>query len=91
MKTEESELFQLIKINGRIVQVVGFRDDRVLLMPLGALQEVGPGCDVVSTNRPLEVPVGPIIASYFYLLYATPPHLLRRNKILQQEKKENKS
>ena len=39
-------------------EVVGFREDRVLLMPLGALQEVGPGCDVVSTNRPLSVPVG---------------------------------
>ena len=123
----------LIKINGRIVQVVGlvaesqgpdvrvgdlchicfrdgsheldaevvgFRDDRVLLMPLGALQEVGPGCDVVSTNRPLEVPVGeallgrvldglgnpiddkgPIAASNFYPLYATPPHPLRRKMV----------
>ncbi len=39
-------------------EVVGFREDRVLLMPLGALNEVGPGCDVISTNRPLEVPVG---------------------------------
>ncbi len=123
----------LIKINGRIVQVVGlvaesqgpdvrvgdlckicfrdgsheldaevvgFREDRVLLMPLGALQEVGPGCDVVSTNRPLEVPVGdallgrvldglgnpiddkgPIAASDFYPLYATPPHPLRRKMV----------
>ncbi|MBQ7734037.1 MAG: flagellar protein export ATPase FliI [Synergistaceae bacterium] len=123
----------LIKINGRIVQVVGlvaesqgpdvrvgdlchicfrdgsheldaevvgFRGDRVLLMPLGALQEVGPGCDVVSTNRPLEVPVGeallgrvldglgnpiddkgPIAASDFYPLYATPPHPLRRKMV----------
>ena len=123
----------LIKINGRIVQVVGlvaesqgpdvrvgdlchicfrdgsheldaevvgFRDDRVLLMPLGALQEVGPGCDVVSTNRPLEVPVGeallgrvldglgnpiddkgPIAASDFYPLYATPPHPLKRKMV----------
>lgn len=39
-------------------EVVGFRDDRVLLMPLGDLREVGPGCDVVSTNHPLEVGVG---------------------------------
>ena len=85
---------QLVKVNGRVVQVVGlvaesqgpdvrvgdlchicfrngssaldaevvgFREDRVLLMPLGNLQEVGPGCDVVSTNRPLEVPVGPAL------------------------------
>ena len=39
-------------------EVVGFRENRVLLMPLGALQEVGPGCDVISTNHPLEVGVG---------------------------------
>jgi flagellum-specific ATP synthase len=82
---------QLIKINGRVVQVVGlvaesqgpdvrvgdlcrisfrdashgldaevvgFKGDRVLLMPLGDLREVGPGCDVISTDRPLGVAVG---------------------------------
>ena len=82
---------QLIKINGRVVQVVGlvvesqgpdvrvgdlcqirfrdslrslnaevvgFREDRVLLMPLGSLKDVGPGCDVVSKERPLGVHVG---------------------------------
>ncbi|MDR1623077.1 MAG: flagellar protein export ATPase FliI [Synergistaceae bacterium] len=82
---------QLIKINGRVVQVVGlvaesqgpdvrvgdlcrisfrdashgldaevvgFKGDRVLLMPLGDLREVGPGCDVSSTDRPLGVAVG---------------------------------
>ena len=89
----ESELehLQLVKINGRVVQVVGlvaesqgpdvrvgdlcricfrdsshglnaevvgFRGDRVLLMPLGDLREVGPGCDVVSMDRPLGVGVG---------------------------------
>ncbi len=89
----ESDLqqLQLVKINGRVVQVVGlvaesqgpdvrvgdlcricfrdgshgldaevvgFREDRVLMMPLGDLREVGPGCDVVSTSRPLEVAVG---------------------------------
>ncbi len=44
--------------HGLNAEVVGFRDDRVLLMPLGDLREVGPGCDVVSTNHPLEVGVG---------------------------------
>ncbi|CAI6026695.1 flagellar protein export ATPase FliI [Cohnella sp. JJ-181] len=39
-------------------EVVGFRDNRVLLMPLGELQAIGPGCDVVSTGRPLTVQVG---------------------------------
>ena len=89
----ESDLqqLQLVKINGRVVQVVGlvaesqgpdvrvgdlcricfrdgshsldaevvgFKEERVLLMPLGDLREVGPGCDVISTSRPLEVAVG---------------------------------
>ncbi|MDR2527658.1 MAG: flagellar protein export ATPase FliI [Synergistaceae bacterium] len=85
------EQLSLIKINGRVVQVVGlvaesrgpdvrvgdlcrisfrdgshglnaevvgFRGDQVLLMPLGDLREVGPGCDVISTDRPLGVAVG---------------------------------
>ncbi|SFB57401.1 flagellum-specific ATP synthase [Cohnella sp. OV330] len=39
-------------------EVVGFRDNRVLLMPLGELQAIGPGCDVVATGRPLTVQVG---------------------------------
>ncbi|MDR1978420.1 MAG: flagellar protein export ATPase FliI [Synergistaceae bacterium] len=44
--------------HGLDAEVVGFRGDRVLLMPLGDLREVGPGCDVISTDRPLGVPVG---------------------------------
>lgn len=40
-------------------EVVGFRDDRVLLMPLGELRDIGPGCEVVSMGRPLGVNVGP--------------------------------
>jgi flagellum-specific ATP synthase len=84
------EKLQLIKINGRVVQVVGlvaesqgpdvrvgdlcrirfrdgshgldaevvgFRGERVLLMPLGDLREVGPGSDVLSMDRPLGVAV----------------------------------
>lgn len=39
-------------------EVVGFRDDRVLLMPLGELRDIGPGCEVVSMGRPLGVNVG---------------------------------
>ena len=37
-------------------EVVGFRDNRVLLMPLGELHAIGPGCDVVGTGKPLTVP-----------------------------------
>ncbi|MCM3078891.1 flagellar protein export ATPase FliI [Brevibacillus invocatus] len=44
-----------------IAEVVGFRDNKVLLMPLGELTEIGPGCDVVATGRSLDVKVGPEI------------------------------
>ncbi|MEX2103714.1 MAG: flagellar protein export ATPase FliI [Bacilli bacterium] len=39
-------------------EVVGFRNGRVLLMPLGELGSIGPGCDVVNTRKPLSVVVG---------------------------------
>lgn len=39
-------------------EVVGFRDNKVLLMPLGELHAIGPGCDVVGTGKPLNVQVG---------------------------------
>ncbi|MBM7564610.1 flagellar protein export ATPase FliI [Paenibacillus sacheonensis] len=39
-------------------EVVGFRDNKVILMPLGELQSIGPGCDVVGTGKPLSVQVG---------------------------------
>jgi flagellum-specific ATP synthase len=40
-------------------EVVGFRDDRVLLMPLGDIGGIGPGCEVVATGESLSVGVGP--------------------------------
>lgn len=40
-------------------EVVGFRDGRVLLMPLGESRQVGPGARVVAANRPFGVQVGP--------------------------------
>ncbi|EKN63682.1 flagellar protein export ATPase FliI [Neobacillus bataviensis LMG 21833] len=39
-------------------EVVGFKGNRVLLMPLGELVSIGPGCEVVSTGKPLTVKVG---------------------------------
>ena len=39
-------------------EVVGFKEDRVLLMPLGDIQGIGPGSLVESTHRSLMVPVG---------------------------------
>lgn len=39
-------------------EVVGFRDNRVILMPLGELFAIGPGCEVVATGKPLMAKVG---------------------------------
>jgi flagellum-specific ATP synthase len=39
-------------------EVVGFRDNRTLLMPLMDMSEIGPGCSVISTGKPLTVGVG---------------------------------
>lgn len=39
-------------------EVVGFKQNRVLLMPIGEMQGVGPGCEVVSAHQTLKVNVG---------------------------------
>ena len=39
-------------------EVVGFRENVVLLMPLGALEDIAPGSDVVATGSQLKVKVG---------------------------------
>jgi len=38
--------------------VVGFRDNRTLLMPLGSLSGITPGSIVISTGEQLKIPVG---------------------------------
>jgi flagellum-specific ATP synthase len=44
---------------GRVrCEVVGFRDNKVLLMPLGDISGISPGCRVVATHEPFEVCVG---------------------------------
>ncbi|MEC9488392.1 MAG: FliI/YscN family ATPase [Halanaerobium sp.] len=51
-----------VHTNGRqplLAEVVGFRENRILLMPLGEIDGVGPGSRVLSGARSLEVPVGP--------------------------------
>lgn len=40
-------------------EVVGFRDDRLLLMPLGTVTGITPGAIVTSTSEQLRIPVGP--------------------------------
>ncbi len=46
--------------NGEVIkaEVVGFRDDRILLMPLGSVNGITPGAIVTSTSEQLRVPVG---------------------------------
>lgn len=55
------ELMHIDCGGGRMVpaEVVGFRDDRLLLMPLGTMEGIKPGSGVVATGHPLTVPVGP--------------------------------
>jgi flagellum-specific ATP synthase len=42
-------------------EVVGFRAGRNLLMPLGELHDLAPGCRVINTGAPFQVPVAPAL------------------------------
>lgn len=39
-------------------EVVGFKDENVLLMPYGDLHGIGPGSSVIATREPFTIPVG---------------------------------
>jgi len=39
-------------------EVVGIRENKVLLMPLGEVHAIGPGCDVVASGKPMMVKAG---------------------------------
>jgi flagellum-specific ATP synthase len=39
-------------------QVVGFRESRTLLMPLGSMEGIRPGAEIVASGRPLTAPAG---------------------------------
>lgn len=41
-----------------MAETIGFKDEKVLLMPFGDLTGIGPGNIVEATNRPLTIPVG---------------------------------
>lgn len=43
--------------NKVFAEVVGFRDNKILLMPLGAIEGINPGAIVTSTSEHLRVPV----------------------------------
>ncbi len=40
------------------VEVVGFKESRILLMPLGSMDGLRPGATVISTGEPMQVKVG---------------------------------
>ena len=40
-------------------EVVGFKENKVLLMPLGEMKGINPGSEITATGRSLSVPVGP--------------------------------
>lgn len=39
-------------------EIVGFKDSKVLLMPIGDIEGIYPGCTVIATGKPLMVKVG---------------------------------
>jgi flagellum-specific ATP synthase len=42
-----------------VAEVVGFRENKILLMPLGELRGVEPGCQIIPRGSPARVRVGP--------------------------------
>ena len=60
--TSVGEVCEITREGGHgavMAEVVGFREDRVLLMPLGEMQGIGPGSRVVMKGHVASVPVGP--------------------------------
>lgn len=57
IKAFVGELCVIYNQSGRKIncEVVGFKDDFVILMPLGQLTGISPGCRVVPQNKPLSV------------------------------------
>jgi flagellum-specific ATP synthase len=52
----------VLEKNERIIgkaEVVGFRKNRTLLMPLGPIEGIHPGITVIGTKKPLTIGVGP--------------------------------
>lgn len=54
------EICQIVVSQNKVTpaEVVGFRQNRTLLMPLGTLDGVAPGCEVRATGRTHQVKVG---------------------------------
>lgn len=58
---EVGEVCRLYNLKGTdfvLSEVVGFKDENVLLMPLGDIKGIGPGSKVIPEGQTLQVPVG---------------------------------
>ncbi|HHY13256.1 MAG TPA: flagellar protein export ATPase FliI, partial [Thermoanaerobacterales bacterium] len=62
-KVELGEICEIHTQRGEniLAEVVGFKGDRVLLMPLGEINGLKPGCEVVKTGKNLQVKVGDML------------------------------
>src|SRR4051812_12446033 len=59
--TSVGEICEIFSANGKssiMAEVVGFRNQRMLLMPLGELQGIGPGSLLLPTGKDFMVPTG---------------------------------
>lgn len=54
------DVCEIKSINGNTIyaEVMGFRDDKVYLMPLGNMDGIGPGNSVIATGQKLKIGVG---------------------------------
>ncbi|MGF7399656.1 flagellar protein export ATPase FliI [Thermoanaerobacterium thermosaccharolyticum] len=54
------DVCEIKSINGNTIyaEVMGFKDDKVYLMPLGNMDGIGPGNSVISTGQKLKIGVG---------------------------------
>ena len=55
------EIYTKGDTNKITAEVLGFRDNRVLMMPLEEIRGIGPGCQVVAKQHRAIVPVGPAL------------------------------
>jgi flagellum-specific ATP synthase len=61
LKSSIGEVCRIISRNEEVsidAEIVGFKEGKALLMPLGDLRGIGPGAKVVATDHEFKVPVG---------------------------------
>jgi flagellum-specific ATP synthase len=61
LKSSIGEVCRIISRNEEVsidAEIVGFKEGKALLMPLGELRGIGPGAKVVATDHEFRVPVG---------------------------------